>query len=433
MGKEFDKRTEDAAILFASKSFSPVSRLFNQPQRHRGFKLFFIPVLFFSFVGQVAVVLTQLDDIRAGYFDFVLYYSAARIFNEGKGAELYDLRVQREYQKGFGVAKNDRDLPFNHLPFELLALLIPAKFSFPAAHLIWAVLNMLLLAIVLLRLFPFIETGNRSLLALMMFAYFPTLTALKMGQDSVLTTFLLAETYGSLKRRRYALAGALLACGLYKPQLVLPIAGIFFLHRRWSAALGFLGTGLFLTALSLAMVGRDGLLGLFSLWMPMTQRGNVVWPELMINLRGLVYMILSLCDWSEATNLVTVAMSVLIYGLTLRMWPSETDERGPDFDLRFALALAMTALVSFHLYSYDSAFLIIPLALTLNRVLKEADFHMLRHKVFLAIMVGWFIPLLPNVLLSAAALAWWALPLPILFTVIALEISRGHSEWPDAE
>ena len=374
------------------------------------------------------MVWTQLEDIRGGYFDFVLYYSGARILNDGNGAQLYDLQVQREYQKEFGVANQNRDLPFNHLPYELLLLLIPAKFSFPVAHSLWAATNILLLAVILLRLSPFVEGRHRWLFALMLFAYFPTLTALKMGQDSVITTFLLVETFVSLKRNRYAIAGGLLALGLYKPQFVLPMVGIFLLHRRWSSIFGFLFTGLLLGVLSLAMVGWNGLLGLFSLWLPMTQRGHVVWPELMTNLRGLMYMILDLGGLSGATNILTLALSILAYVITLRLWPRSADERNELFDLRFALAVAMTALVSFHLYSYDGTLLAIPLIIMLNQILKDPNSYPVRHRIFLAILIAWFLPLVPNILLSAASLAWWALPLPFLFGVIAMEIWRC-SKW----
>jgi hypothetical protein len=398
------------------------------PERHRAFKLIFVPLLVFSLFAQFAVVWTQLEDIRGGYFDFVLYYSGARILNEGNGAQLYDLQVQREYQKEFGVANQNRDLPFNHLPYELLALLIPAKFSFPVAHSLWAAINILLLAVILLRLFPFVEARHRWLFALMLFAYFPTLTALKMGQDSVITTFLLVETFVSLKRNRYAIAGGLLALGLYKPQFVLPMLGIFLLHRRWSSIFGFLFTGLLLGVLSLAMVGWNGLLGLFSLWLPMMQRGHVVWPELMTNLRGLMYMILDLGGLSGATNILTLALSVLAYVMVLRLWPRSADERNELFDLRFALAVVMTALISFHLYSYDGTLLAIPLIIMLNQVLKDPNPYPMRHRVFLAILIAWFVPLVPNILLSAASLAWWALPLPFLFGVIAMEIWR-RSKW----
>ena len=398
------------------------------PDRHRAFKLIFVPLLIFSLFAQCAVVWTQLEDIRGGYFDFVLYYSGAKIFNDGNGAQLYDLQVQREYQKEFGVANQNRDLPFNHLPYELLLLVIPAKFSVPVAHSLWAAINILLLAVILLRLSPFVEGRHRWLFALMLFAYFPTLTALKMGQDSVITTFLLVETFVSLKRKRYAIAGGLLALGLYKPQFVLPMVGIFLLHRRWSSIFGFLFTGLLLGVLSLAMVGWNGLLGLFSLWLPMTQRGHVVWPELMTNLRGLMYMILDLGGLSGATNILTLAFSILVYVITLLLWPRSADERNELFDLRFALAVAMTALVSFHLYSYDGTLLAIPLIIMLNQILKDPNPYPVRHRVFLAILIAWFLPLVPNILLSAASLAWWALPLPFLFGVIAMEIWRC-SKW----
>jgi Glycosyltransferase family 87 len=396
------------------------------PARHRAFKLIFVPLLIFSLAGQLAVVWTQLEDIRNGHFDFVLYYSGAKIVNDGNGSQLYDLRVQREYQRKFGARDKERDLPFNHLPYELLALLIPAKFSFPVAHALWAAINIFLLAVILVRIFPFLKAQHRPLFAMMLFAYFPTITALKMGQDSVITTFLLVETFVSLKRARYAVAGGLLALGLYKPQFVLPMAGIFLLHRRWSAILGFLSTGLLLGAISLAMVGWDGLMGLFSLWLPMIQRGNVVWPELMTNLRGLVYMILELGGLSGATNILTFGLSVLLYIVTLRLWPRSADERSELFDLRFALAVVMTALVSFHCYSYDGALLAISLIIMLNHVLNRPSPYPAWHVIFLVILIVLFVPLVPNVLLGTAMLAWWALPMPVLFCVMAMEIRR-HS------
>jgi hypothetical protein len=391
------------------------------PERHRAFKLAFVPLLIFSLLAQCAVVWTQLKDIRDGYFDFPLYYSAANIFNDGKGAQLYNLEVQRNYQKTFGPYK-DRDLPFNHPPYELLALLGLAKFPFPVAHAFWAAINIFLLTLILIRIFPFVDASHRTLFALMLFAYFPTITALKMGQDSIVTTFLLVETFVSLKNKRYAIAGSLLALGLYKPQFVLPLVGILLLHRRWSAVLGFLFTGLGLGAISLAMVGWNGLMGLVSLWVPMVRRGQVVWPELMLNLRGLAYMILDLAGLSKATNILTLALSIAVYIITLRMWPRSADEQTELFDLRFALAIVTTALVSFHMYSYDATLLAIPLTIMLNQVLIEPNPYPARHRVFLTVLIVMFLPLVPNILLSAAILAWWALLLPVLFVVMVIEI-----------
>lgn len=415
---------ENAPQSMNHSSATPIRQV--AAARRHVFKLIFVPLLVFSLIGQLAVVWTQLEDIRAGHFDFVLYYSGAKIISDGKGRELYNLELQRTYQKDFAVAHTDRDLPYNHPPYELLPLLPLTRLSFPVAHALWAIFNVSLLALVLMRLLAFVDRAHKVLFGLMVFAYFPTTTALKMGQDSVITTLLLTETFVSLKRKRYAMAGSLLALGLYKPQFVLPLAGILLLHRRWPALVGFMFTGTVLAAISFMMVGWDGLIGLVSLWMPMTQRGDVVWPELMTNLRGLVYMILNLGALTEATNWLTWILSILAYLLTLRLWPQNADEQNELFDLRFALAVVTTVLVSFHLYSYDGTLLAIPLIIMLNRVLKEPSPYPMRHRVFFALLVALFLPLVPNVLLSAAVLAWWALPLPFLYAVIAVDILR-HS------
>ena len=397
-------------------------------KRFRKFNLAFGPLLIFSLLGQIAVVWTQLDDIRDGYFDFVLYHSAARIVGDGKGAELYDLTVQGDYQMGSRVEPQTRPLPFNHLPYELLPLLPLAQLSFPVAHAVWAVLNFLLLILTLFRLLPFVAASQRKLACLMLFAFFPTLTTLKMGQDSVLTAYLLTETFVSLKHKRYGLAGSLLALGLYKPQFVLPIAGLLLWQRRWPAVLGFLLTGLALTIISLAMVGWQGLMGLMALWLPMMERGNVVWPELMLNLRGLVHMTLSLGGITSATNSWTLALSIAAYLLTLYFWPRETRESDHLIELRFALAVVMTALVSFHLYSYDGTLLAIALILTLNHFVVAQQQSPKAQWIFLLLLIVMFLPLVPNILLSSAVLAWWALPVPVLFWVIAMEIRyQSHS------
>jgi hypothetical protein len=398
-------------------------------ERHRAFKLFFVPLLMVSLVTQLTVVWTQLSDIRDGYFDFVLYYSAARILRDGNGSRLYDLEVQRAYQKEF-AAPNDRDLPFNHLPYELLPLTFLAGFSFPTAHVLWTAVNIALFAILLLRILPLIHAQQRGLVVLMTAAYFPSITALKMGQDSIISTLLLAEAFVSLKHGREAIAGAVLAAGLYKPQLFLPLFGILLLRRRWPAVGAFFGVALVLGVISLAMVGWSGLRGLVDLWLPMINRGNVVWPELMVNLRGLVFVTFDLFGLPQQTNTVVLAVSLFLYIVALRSWPCHEKKTEELLDLRFAFAIVITALISFHLYSYDSTILILPLAIMLNRVLKEADRYSINQRVFIAILIAWFVPLLPNLLLSAAIFAWWALPLAIFCAVLFVEISRCSKAAP---
>jgi hypothetical protein len=45
-----------------------------------------------------------------------------------------------------------------------------------------------------------------------------------------------------------------------------------------------------------------------------------------------------------------------------------------------------------------------------------------------ALLIFLFLPLLPNWLLGVAVIAWWALPIPILFGLIAVElVKRANS------
>jgi hypothetical protein len=282
-------------------------------------------------------------------------------------------------------------------------------------------MNLLLLFLILIRLAPFVTTIPWYVTTLMFFAFFPTLTAFKMGQDSLITTYLLTETFISLKRRCNVLAGCFLALGLYKPQFVLPLTAILLFHRRWKVIAGFLVMGILLMGASLAFVGWQGMAGLLAVWLPMTERGNVVWPELMLNLRGLFYLLLDVVHMTSLTNLLTLIFSVLVFILTLNCWRHGSGEMDDDFDLKFALAVVMTALVSYHLYSYDGTMLAIPLVLAFNHVLK-ARLQSTNELALLPLLIVLYFPLLPNALLVYAVLAWWALPLLLLFGVIKWQI-----------
>jgi len=112
------------------------------------------------------------------------------------------------------------------------------------------------------------------------------MTTIKMGQDSALSLLILAGVFALLRCRRELLAGSILALGLYKPHLVMPLAGILTVSGYRRAMLGFVGMGLVLFGVSLAMVGWDGLIGLASIVAGMGGPTSVVYPAFMMNLRG---------------------------------------------------------------------------------------------------------------------------------------------------
>ena len=109
-----------------------------------------------------------------------------------------------------------------------------------------------------------------------------------------MSLLILVGVFASLKYRRDVAARGILALGLYKPQLVLPLAGILLMRRNWPTVIGFAATAACLAAISLAMVSWEGILGLSSIVLEMDRPTTIVYPAHMANLRGLFFPLLSL-------------------------------------------------------------------------------------------------------------------------------------------
>src|ERR1700747_3382829 len=85
--------------------------------------------------------------VRAGFPDFSIFYTAARIVAAGKGSQLYNDNLQESVQRSFASAVERRGtiLPYNHPPFEA-ALFVPlAHFSYLTAYFIWFAIDVVLL------------------------------------------------------------------------------------------------------------------------------------------------------------------------------------------------------------------------------------------------------------------------------------------------
>jgi alpha-1,2-mannosyltransferase len=312
----------------------------------------------------------QRSYMAQGYFDFVIYYTGAEIVNAGKRSELYDLNVQQSYQDKFKFPNQPWLVqPFNHAPYELLLFLPLARLSYQWAYIIWFVLDILLLVVTYRILTPFVDSRNKLLFGALLFAFYPTMIALKMGQDSVLSLLIFAGVFASLKAQRETLAGSILALGLYKPHLVLPLAGILLLTRHWRTAVGFSIMTVCLAAVSFAMVGWRGAVDLFSIVSTMGGPKTIVYPESMTNLRGLSYVLLSPSESKGLTNIATGTASLIFYACCLLLWKNKVKSDSPVFDLRFSLAIATTILMSYHLYTHDVIILVVALILTFSYVL----------------------------------------------------------------
>ncbi len=386
------------------------------------YKLIFAGLLTLSLLSHGAIAWNEKKKIASGYGDFIIFYTGAQLVNEGHGRELYDLSLQAKLQRAFKVEIRQGPLPFNHLPYELVLFSPLAKMPYLSAYAVWTLINGALLVGIFGLLLPFVDPEHKILLAALLVAFYPTAVALLHGQDSILSASLMAAAFASLKEKRDAAAGVVLALGLYKPQLVLPLAALLFLKRRWRAVLGFGLTACVLALISVAMVGGSGLIQYLHLLSWMDRTHYTIVPANMANIRGLAETLSGFSLASQTTDLIVAAICIFFYGWSVSLWKGDWDTEGRRFDLVFSHMVIVSLLLSYHLYVHDLILLVIPLVLMTNDVLTERTQATLVRPAFLALLLLFYCSFAALWLLKRELFAWMAVALIVLALVIAKEI-----------
>jgi hypothetical protein len=362
--------------------------------------------------------------IAAGHGDFIIFYTGAQIVNDGKSKDLFSIETQRAYQQYYDIPKHEWPLPFNHPPYQLFIFLPLATLPFPLAHAIWSGINLLFLAAILRWLLSYLRSPHTLFVVTAVLAWFPTMSAFGYGQDSILTTALLLAVFVALKRDRDGLAGFLLALGLYKPQLVLPLAGALLVARRWNSVAAFTATGGALVAASLFMVGIDGAFDLVGILGSMGDYAYIINPRNMPNIRGLLNVALNRENLNFLLISGMVGISFALYGICLYFWRQRWDVTDSSFDLKFALVLVTTALVSFHLYSHDLFPLTLALGLLFRHVSAEPNVDPLLRKSFYPLVLIFLLPAIPAYAIEYQLFGWAALLLLFLYFILSRELLR---------
>jgi hypothetical protein len=310
--------------------------------------------------------------LAEGAFDFLAFYTAGTILKEGARDQLYDVAKQAEIQRRL----TDRPTPllYYHPPFDALLFLPLAYLSYPAAYTVWVIINLLVLLAVIGLLLPYLQSLPSALAALFWLSvFFPVFLSLFQGQMSILLLLIYAATFLALKRKAEFRAGSVLALGLFKFQLVLPLLPVFVVRRWWRGLVGFFSVALMLGFLSVAVVGVGGVLNYaLLLWRLPQMAGTEIASDpfgvraaRMPNVRG--FLTEALRDSTLLGDSATAAValvSVALLAWSLLYWFLEGD-RGEVFDLQFSLSCVVTLLVSYHAHLNDLALLTLPILLLL--------------------------------------------------------------------
>ena len=350
--------------------------------------------------------------------DFRDIYTSGYLVRSGYAHQLYDLEVQRQFQNQLVSARTSL-LAFDHLAYETFLFVPFSYFSYPAAYFFFMAWNAALFVLSFVVINPFLYRLSVvwKLLPIGIFlGFLPVTIALMLGQDSVLILVLFSLATVLLRKNRDIAAGALVGLAFFKFQIVIPIAFLFLVWRRWRVFAGICLSAAVATTASCMLVGLSGMHGYVKLLTSMsgdaTQYQYGLITVAMPNLRGLISALIEGAVPARISQAITVLISILLI-----LWvgfAGRLASRGRD-----SLPIAITAatLVSYHILVQDLSMLLIPISLTLERCLGANAWssHSDRLKCYAAMTVL----VVPSVVFLSTRY-FCITALPILFLLITL-------------
>jgi len=205
------------------------------------------------------------------------------------------------------------------------------------------------------------------------------------GQDLGILTLLVALVFDRFLRERDLQAGAILALGLFKFPLIVPLVAIL-AFRHWRVLIGFIVVSVPLLLGSALVVGKLGMQDYLAL-----TRGTDAKEAagILINLRGMVAVLFG----PHTAVVIVLSVALVALGASIKA------ARIP----MFCLALVVTQLVSWHAHLYDALILLIPMAW-----MSESEFQWIRYTPAALILITAPMLLNPSLgyLLAVFLCAW---------------------------
>lgn len=374
-------------------------------------------VLIGVLVIEIALALTlvpRVDRTRLQSTDFVNFYAAASIIREGKGTTLYRRETQDPVLESLLGHKSNQY--FLHPPFEAGALVPLSYLKIEHAFVVWTLINAGLLGLLPLVLMPCVPlVAKRPYLGLLGFAFFPALTALTLGQDSIFLLFILSSSYMLMSRKLEVAAGLVLALATIKFQYLLILLPLLLLGRKFRVVAGFVAGGACLVFVSALITGTNGLLEYvrFVRTFNMHSGYGGLNPALMVNWRGFLAGIgqanpLPACFWAGEIVL-------LLPGLLCFRVPQTAKARGLVFALFVAIAVAAAPYAHFP----DMTMLLLPIVIAWDYV-QSAPAKTMAGKLVAFCCVSLFV--WPLLLLVLGGHYWWNSRIYLMFPVLLLFI-----------
>src|ERR1700722_4244225 len=322
----------------------------------------------------------QRGPVLAGYGDFSSFYTSGLLLRQREGRLFYDSREQWKLQQHFApnVAIRQGPMPFIRPPFEAVVFLPLAFFSYPAAFGIWTFAKIFLLWIslrVIPRPFPFTRIYPYWLEATLCLGFFPVFLDLFQGQDSILLLLIVGLTLNQLHLGKDVAAGAILALGLFKFHLVLPIAIVLWLAGRPRILVGLIPGAAALVGISCALSGASVLLTYPAYLFRLNQTPGVgfVTVQSMPNFRGVLSAFVGRSPNPGTIQWLLFVAAVVAIVLTVVVWRPLINRGFQGLALGYFLTLLIAILTSYYNRVYDMSLLVITLFLLAGFLNQQVD------------------------------------------------------------
>jgi Glycosyltransferase family 87 len=303
-----------------------------------------------------------LPPILGGHADFRQLYAAGYMVRSGHGHQLYDYASQVAVQNAV-VSNIHRTLPFIRPAYESLLFVPLSLLPYRSAYFTFVLLSLVGLLACYWEFRPhFGDLGSIYpwLPGAIFLGFMPVTTALIQGQDSILLLLVLGASFNALHRNKSVLAGSLLALGLFKFQIILPIVFLFALWKQWRFVKGFLLSGVVLGAISAWIVGLHGIAvypdSLIHLNYPLEVR-------LMPNLHGLASLLFGQWLGGRTVIFISILLAGAVFYLTWRSKPESSVDK-------FLVAIVAAVLGGYYLLAHDLTVLLLPIIVMLGRCLQ---------------------------------------------------------------
>ncbi|HWY22005.1 MAG TPA: glycosyltransferase family 87 protein [Candidatus Acidoferrum sp.] len=300
----------------------------------------------------------------SGFADFRTLYASGYMVRTHHGHDIYDTEKLMSLKEQLAPIGHIFNQPMDHPAYEALLFFPLSLLPYRAAFVAFIVFNLaaVVVCVRLLKSNFAVLSESWSLFPAFLFAvFFPITRTIVEGQDSILLLALLAGALLCTQKGKDVEAGILTGLGLFKLQIVLPIALLFFLWRRWRFVFGFGASSGAMVIVTWLMVGVSGLRQYAAILLGMSFRlvseadamRYSLSPRTMLNLRGLLSAALEgrISHWALQSLIVLSSAIVLV--IAARRRPS------------LPLAITAAALVSYHLNAQDASILIVPIGLCL--------------------------------------------------------------------